>query len=320
MKKVNNIFSSVCNNFVCKKTVAVLSAAVIVFSAMAITLHYTAETTASAKSLDSVIDSQKILELSESFLSPNAVNNISVLEVSDLPSEESESEYEPVVLIEELSTGGESNSEEETQEVTTIESTTETTTVSEVTTTKVVEEVTTKAPVTTTKAPVTTTKASVTTTKAQEVTTKEDLSKEDVAANAKDESSEKIGYSFAELGIKQMSDIPVPDSIRFDKNGIPLNYRYTLSGKSTTYNVGTTTATGTRVHPGVVAVNPKKIPYGTKMYIVASDGSGYVYGYASAEDTGGFIHWKNGPLVDLYVSTMDDVYYWANKPVTIYIF
>ncbi len=309
MKKVNKIFSSVCNNFVCKKTVAVLSAAVIVFSAMAITLHCTAETTASAKSLDSVIGSQKILELSESFLSPNAVNNISVLEVSDLPSEESESEYEPVVLIEELSTGGESNSEEETQEVTTIESTT----VSEVTTTKVIEETTTKAPVTTTKAPVTTTRA-------PEVTTQEDLSKEDVAVNAKDESSEEIGYSFAELGIKQMSDIPVPDSIRFDKNGIPLNYRYTLSGKSTTYNVGTTTATGTRVHPGVVAVNPKKIPYGTKMYIVASDGSGYVYGYASAEDTGGFIHWKNGPLVDLYVSTMDDVYYWANKPVTIYIF
>lgn len=308
MKKVRNIFSSVCNKVAGKKYVALFSATVIVFTLMTFTLHYTAETTASAKSLDNVIGSQKILELSESFLSPNADNNISVLEVSDMLLLESESECESVVLIEELSTGSESDRDvEETQEVTT-ETTTE------------APETTTKAPVTTTKAPETTTKAPVTTTKAPETTTKEVSTQGETAANSNSVSSDQAGYSFAELGIKQMSDIPVPDSIRFDANGIPLNYRYTLSGKSTTYNMGTTTATGTRVHPGVVAVNPKIIPYGTKMYIVANDGSGYVYGYSSAEDTGGFIHWKNGPLVDLYVYTMDDVYYWGNKPVTIYIF
>ena len=55
------------------------------------------------------------------------------------------------------------------------------------------------------------------------------------------------------------------------------------------------------------------------MYIVANDGSGAIYGYCSAEDTGGFIYMSNGPLVDLYVWTMQDVYAWGNHPVDVYI-
>ncbi len=130
----------------------------------------------------------------------------------------------------------------------------------------------------------------------------------------------QIGYTFYELGLTQMSEIPVPEDIMFDENGIPLNYSRKLSGKSTTYLMGHTTATGTSVHPGVVAVNPKIIPYGSKMYIVANDGSGAIYGYSSAEDTGGFIYMQNGPLVDMYVWTYNDVYAWGNHPVDIYIF
>ncbi len=132
------------------------------------------------------------------------------------------------------------------------------------------------------------------------------------------ETIEKTEFTFEELGLTQISDMDVPDDILFDENGIPVNYSYKLTGKSTAYCMGTTTATGTSVHPGVVAVNPNIIPYGSKMYIVAADGT--VYGYASAEDTGGFIYWNNAPIVDLYMYTTNSCYAWGNKQVTIYVF
>ena len=125
-------------------------------------------------------------------------------------------------------------------------------------------------------------------------------------------------YTFEELGLTQISDIDVPDDILFDENGIPLNYSKKLTGRSTAYCMGHTTSTGTSVHPGVVAVNPRIIPYGSKMYIVADDG--WVYGFSSAEDTGGFIYWDNAPIVDLYVSSTSFAYQWGNRAVTIYIF
>ena len=60
--------------------------------------------------------------------------------------------------------------------------------------------------------------------------------------------------------------------------------------------VGTITATGTRVHEGVLAVDKRVIPLGTKMFVVGS--SGYSYGYGVAEDTGVLGAW-----VDLYMDT-----------------
>jgi len=59
------------------------------------------------------------------------------------------------------------------------------------------------------------------------------------------------------------------------------------------------TSTGTQVRVGVVAVDPKLIPYGTRMFIITDDGE-YVYGIATAEDCGGSI--KNYRL-DLYFDT-----------------
>lgn len=286
MKKVKHIFSSACKKVYSKKCAAVFSAAAIAFTSLTFTVHYSADVKA-AESLQNRIGSQKILELSESFLSLNADNNISVLEFAGTQAPESES----VVFIEELSTGSESN-----REVTT-EKTTEK--IAETTTEKITKTET------QTKAPETTTKSAVTTTEVQ-TSASEAVSKTDGA------------YTFKELGISQISDIPVPDDILFDENGIPLNYSRKLTGRSTAYCMGHTTATGTGVHPGVVAVNPKIIPYGSKMYIVANDGT--VYGYSSAEDTGGFIYWNNAPIVDLYVYSTNFAYQWGNRGVTIYIF
>lgn len=74
------------------------------------------------------------------------------------------------------------------------------------------------------------------------------------------------------------------------------------------------TATGTSVHWGTVAVDPRYIPYGTRMFIMASDGS-YIYGLAVAEDCGGDI---KGDRMDLYMPTTQACLDFGRRRCTIY--
>lgn len=75
------------------------------------------------------------------------------------------------------------------------------------------------------------------------------------------------------------------------------------------------TATGTIVHLGTVAVDPKVIPLGSKLFITSDDGQ-YVYGYATAEDTGGLI---KGNRVDLYYNTTAECFQFGARRVTVRI-
>ena len=115
-----------------------------------------------------------------------------------------------------------------------------------------------------------------------------------------------------------ISQMQPPSTLTFDENGVPENYLYCIEGKSTAYYGGYMTATGSAVRPGVVAVDPREIPYGTEMWIVSSDGR-YVYGFARAEDTGGFIYWPKGATVDLYMNTYADCCVWGWRGVKIYV-
>jgi 3D (Asp-Asp-Asp) domain-containing protein len=93
--------------------------------------------------------------------------------------------------------------------------------------------------------------------------------------------------------------------IELDKNGIPTKYDDCLTGIASAYCGkcdSDCTATGLAAIPGRVAVNPKQIPYGTKLYIVSADGK-YVYGYAVAADTGGFAYNGSGRIVDRRMPT-----------------
>lgn len=74
------------------------------------------------------------------------------------------------------------------------------------------------------------------------------------------------------------------------------------------------TATGTRVRWGTVAVDPRMIPYGTRMFIVTEDGS-YIYGLATAEDCGGAI---NGNRIDLYMPTLSEAFRFGRRSCTVY--
>ena len=74
------------------------------------------------------------------------------------------------------------------------------------------------------------------------------------------------------------------------------------------------TSTGTRVHKGTVAVDPRYIPYGTRMFIVSNDGE-VVYGIATAEDCGGDI---KGDRMDLYYPTFQECIQFGRRVCTIY--
>lgn len=104
-----------------------------------------------------------------------------------------------------------------------------------------------------------------------------------------------------------------------DSNGNTVSYIRKLTGTSTAYcaDEGAITATGTPVFVGGVAVNPNVIPYGSKLYIVTSDGK-RVYGYATAVDTGGAL--MNGSvLVDVFYSTYSECINWGRRSVTVYV-
>lgn len=74
------------------------------------------------------------------------------------------------------------------------------------------------------------------------------------------------------------------------------------------------TATGTLCRVGAIAVDPKVIPYGTRMYIHTNDGK-YIYGIAVAEDCGGSI---KGNRVDLYFDTVEECNIFGIRKCTVY--
>lgn len=116
---------------------------------------------------------------------------------------------------------------------------------------------------------------------------------------------------------KVISELTAPFEIPLNKNGRPVNYKKVITGKATAYCTGTITSTGARAMPGRVAVDPREIPYGTKMYIVSSDGR-WNYGYCVASDTGGFIY-NSSTVVDLYMHSYTDCRNFGRRNVDIYI-
>jgi len=77
--------------------------------------------------------------------------------------------------------------------------------------------------------------------------------------------------------------------------------------------VDSVTATGTLARVGVVAVDRKQIPLGTKVYVVSNDGR-YTYGFAIAEDTG-----VRGNVIDLYYDTYQECVQFGRRACTVYI-
>lgn len=75
------------------------------------------------------------------------------------------------------------------------------------------------------------------------------------------------------------------------------------------------TASGMRAAYGVIAVDPRVIPLGTRLYIAAPDGS-WTYGEAVAGDTGGAIR---GNKIDLFFNTRAECMSFGRRTATVYI-
>lgn len=128
------------------------------------------------------------------------------------------------------------------------------------------------------------------------------------------------------VGTGEAVSSPAPDAMPVIGDGfiqLPtgevLTYTDTATVRATAYThtdegCDMITATGSTVHIGTVAVDPRYIPYGTRMFIVANDGS-YIYGISEAEDCGGAI---KGDRVDLYFPTYAECMQFGWRTCTIY--
>lgn len=102
-------------------------------------------------------------------------------------------------------------------------------------------------------------------------------------------------------------------------SGQELTYTQVLNCKATAYTTQRQswkkTATGTTARVGAIAVDPRVIPYGTRMFIVSADGS-ITYGVATAEDCGGNI---KGNRIDLFFDTYDECVSFGVRACDVYL-
>lgn len=91
----------------------------------------------------------------------------------------------------------------------------------------------------------------------------------------------------------------------------PYRYKMTVEASAYTWGGGASglTSLGLTPRKGIVAVDPRVIPYYTKMYIPG-------YGMAMAGDTGGAI---GGHRIDLFMNSLWECYQWGRRDVEIYI-
>lgn len=99
-------------------------------------------------------------------------------------------------------------------------------------------------------------------------------------------------------------------------SGVTMRFKEARTMTATAYSaaestVNEITATGTKTHPGVVAVDKKVIPLGTELYVMAK---GVEYGMAKAEDTG-----VRGNIIDLYYDTLQECREFGRRGATVYL-
>ena len=136
--------------------------------------------------------------------------------------------------------------------------------------------------------------------------------KKPVAAKKTTTTAAKTSTSSSTISVLSLSS-----AIELDSNNRPVKYKSMKTVQATAYHQNIpSTSTGMTAKPGIVAVNPKIIPYYTKMWIISTDGK-YVYGYAIAGDTGGFIK-KHPTNVDLYFASEAQCERFGRRNVNIY--
>lgn len=123
--------------------------------------------------------------------------------------------------------------------------------------------------------------------------------------------------------VAELVDIGTKKNSVIAPDGTVYSYSKMITCTATAYDAtfesngywGPYSATGKPLDSGMVAVDPRVIPLGTKLYIEAPDGS-WVYGYSVAEDTGGAI---KGNKVDLFFHSPQRVRQFGRRTANVYI-
>lgn len=139
-----------------------------------------------------------------------------------------------------------------------------------------------------------------------------------VSKIVKDEIMEEVKDHIVEKGISDTLNTSRGET-RYTKSITMNASAYDLSFKSTGKRPGDKhygiTASGTQVRPGCVAVDPRVIPLGTRLYVQSLDGT-KDYGFAVAEDKGGAI---KGNKIDLFFESSAAVKSFGRRNVKVYI-
>ena len=116
---------------------------------------------------------------------------------------------------------------------------------------------------------------------------------------------------------EEPSALPViTDSTITLPTGEVLTYDGVITSLATAYCDKGLTATGTQARVGAIAVDPRYIPYGTRMFIMSKDGE-YIYGIATAEDCGSLEHIV-GTRIDLHFDTREECRLFGARDCLVY--
>jgi len=111
-----------------------------------------------------------------------------------------------------------------------------------------------------------------------------------------------------------------PGSVAVSRGGEPIRYKKAITVTATAYTTERQrhkrTATGAVARVGLIAVDPRVIPLGSRLYITSADGKSWVYGTAVAADTGGAI---KGNKIDLFFDTHRECVNFGRRKAIVYV-
>ncbi len=139
--------------------------------------------------------------------------------------------------------------------------------------------------------------------------------------------SESTGGELSTAGRSQVWSVPAgitddtENKIITAGDGSSYEYTAVIDVTATAYHRvedgGEITASGTVTQYGTIAVDPRVIPLGSRLYVVSDGGDqSWSYGPGLAEDTGGLI---KGTKIDLFFMTGDEANDFGIRPAKVYI-
>ncbi|MFI3115727.1 MAG: 3D domain-containing protein [Clostridia bacterium] len=113
--------------------------------------------------------------------------------------------------------------------------------------------------------------------------------------------------------------VTVTDGFITTVSGEVLSYSKIIEAEATAYTTerqtNKITKSGTIARVGAIAVDPRVIPLGSKLYITSANGT-WIYGEAVAEDTGGVVL---GNIIDLFFDTHAECISFGRQQAIVYV-